>query len=184
MFLNCTRLGGPVQAPSLSFEPWCWRARRPRSGRSGMVAPEMTVFPFNSTLTVFPLTVISKWFHSPTALSAWVLGVAAARSSGEVRGSQPRRDLRPMACRFARPQGRVVHDSRELDLHLDRAVLVEVPVEPIVIVAHGRDHRDRQPARPARLRPPVPPVGVLPEQAHVFLVQTDRVLDGHDPPVV
>ena len=52
-----------------------------------MVAPAITVLPFRTTFTVLPLTVISKWFHSPTGLSAWVLGVAAARSSGEWPGS-------------------------------------------------------------------------------------------------
>ena len=52
-----------------------------------MVAPEMTVLPLSATRTVLPLTVISKWFHWPTGLSAWVLGVAAARSSGDVFGS-------------------------------------------------------------------------------------------------
>ena len=49
-----------------------------------MVAPGITVVPLSSTLTVLPLTVISKWFHSPTGLSAWCMGVTAARSSGGV----------------------------------------------------------------------------------------------------
>ena len=35
-------------------------------------------------MTVFPRTVISKWFHSPTGLSACVRGVTAARTAAGV----------------------------------------------------------------------------------------------------
>src|SRR4051812_2772924 len=44
----------------------------------------MTVTPFRTTVTVLPLAVISKWFHSPTGLSARCRGVTAARRSGGV----------------------------------------------------------------------------------------------------
>ena len=58
----------------------------PARGREewGSSPPGMTVMPFSTTLTVLPRTVISKWFHSPTGLSAWVRGVTAARTSAGV----------------------------------------------------------------------------------------------------
>ncbi len=52
-----------------------------------MVAPGMTVLPLSTTVTVLPRTVISKWFHSPTGLSACVRGVTAALTSAGVLGS-------------------------------------------------------------------------------------------------
>src|SRR6266851_1465371 len=85
-FLNWTRLGGPTQTPPLLF-PWCWKASLPRSGMLGMVAPGITVFPLSEIVTVLALTVISKWFHSPTGLSACVIGVAAAFRAGGLLGS-------------------------------------------------------------------------------------------------
>ncbi len=56
-------------------------ARQVRDGCAGM-----TVTPFKTTETVWPRTVISKWFHSPTGLSARVRGVTAARTLAGVWG--------------------------------------------------------------------------------------------------
>ena len=53
-------------------------------GQAGDRRPASTVPPLRTTLTVFPFTVISKWFHSPTGLSAWSLGMTAARTSGGI----------------------------------------------------------------------------------------------------
>ena len=66
----------------LRFAPWCCSASFPRAGKSSICAPSITVLPFNTTVTDFPRTVISNWFHSPTGLSACVRGVTAARTAG------------------------------------------------------------------------------------------------------
>ena len=41
--------------------------------------------------------------------------------------------------------------SGELDLHLDFAALIEVPVEPVVVIADGGEKRDHQPPRSPHL---------------------------------
>ena len=69
-------------------------------------------------------------------------------------------------------------DAGQLDLELDVAVLVEIPEEAVLVVLDRRDRRDDQPARAAHLRVVgQPAVGVLPEDAEVFLVHADGVLD-------
>jgi hypothetical protein len=67
-------------------------------------------------------------------------------------------------------------DAGQLDLALDAAVLVEVPEDPVVVVADRRERRDDQPARPADVRPAGPHVLVPPERAVVLLVHADGVL--------
>ena len=74
------------------------------------MAPGMTVLPLSTTLTVLPLTVISKWFHWPTGLSAWVRGVTAARTSARCFG------IRPHAIHLARS------NRPAPDVHLKPAV--------------------------------------------------------------
>lgn len=63
-----------------------------------------------------------------------------------------------------------------LGLQLDGAVQVQVPVEPVVVVADGQEERDDESSRPPHLGHPVEHVGVLPQHAVVLLVQADRVL--------
>jgi hypothetical protein len=89
-----------------------------------------------------------------------------------------RHDRRRGVCRAVRHR-RGGQDAGELDLQLQRAVLVEGPVEAVVVVAHGRDRRHDQP-------PPAPDLGaaahqvvVLPADADVLLVEADGV--GHGP---
>ena len=67
----------------------------------------------------------------------------------------------------------------ELDLELDRAVLVEVPEEAVVVVADRRERRDHEPPRAAHLARAVAPLDVAPEHADVLLVDADRVRDRH-----
>ena len=73
-----------------------------------------------------------------------------------------------------------------LDLHADRAVLIEVPEEAVDIVADGRDRRDNQPAGSHGAHLAGPRVRMLPEQAEILLVHADRVLylARFAPPVV
>ena len=90
------------------------------------------------------------------------------------RGAEAGRHLgrvRVVAARMARGE----HDPGHLDLALDRAVQVEVPVEAVVVVADGGEERHDEPALPPRLRRAVEDVGVLPEDAEVLLVDADRV---------
>ena len=87
MFLNCTRLGGPVHWPSFRLPPWCCSASGPRAGRSGIVAPGITSLPLRTVdrlaldgdLEVVPL--------ADRACRPASAGVTAARSSGGVFGS-------------------------------------------------------------------------------------------------
>ena len=69
-------------------------------------------------------------------------------------------------------------DAGQLDLKLDVAVLIEVPEKAILVVFHGRDGGDDQPARAADFRGVQPAVGVFPQDSVVLLVHADGVLDG------
>ena len=104
------------------------------------------------------------------------------------RAGQVRRHLVPRDLRIVVRDRRRLDDPGRLDLHLPAAVLVEVPVEPVVVVAHRRDRRNDQPPRPPhpRLRRPRlrVAVGVLPEDAEILLVDADRVPDRPRPPAL
>src|SRR3989454_8734972 len=63
-------------------------------------------------------------------------------------------------------------------LQLDGAVLVEVPEEAVLVVAHGRDGRDGQASRAPHLDLAGAKVRVLPQDAEVLLVHADGVLEG------
>ena len=70
-----------------------------------------------------------------------------------------------------------VEDAGELDLELDGAVLVEDPVDAVFVVGRREDVRDDELARPRHDDRVVAEVGVLEEDARVFLVDADGVLD-------
>ena len=92
----------------------------------------------------------------------------------DVRGDQ-RAVARPLAVGDC-----AVRDhAGELDLVLDAAVLIEVPVEAVLVVAHRGDGRDHQPPGTPDLDEAAPEIEVLPEDPGVLLVQADRVLDRH-----
>ena len=67
------------------------------------------------------------------------------------------------------------HDPGELHLQLHGAVEVEVPVEPVLVVADGGDGADHQAARPAHLGAARDHVDMLPEDGVVLLVHADGV---------
>ena len=95
-----------------------------------------------------------------------------------IRGVELRGDEVAVRRRLARAGGPQREDAGQLDLELDRAVLVEVPEEAVLVVLDRRDRRDDQPPRPPDLgRVGQAAVGVLPEDAVVFLVHADGVLD-------
>ena len=79
-------------------------------------------------------------------------------------------DVSPSGQRLGR------HDAGELDLELDRAVQVEVPVEAVLVVADRRDEADDQATRAAHLGATAVEVDVLPEDSVVLFVNADRVL--------
>ena len=93
------------------------------------------------------------------------------------RPGQPGRDLGGVRVAVTRV-GRGEQDPGRLDLELDRAVQVEVPVEAVVVVAHRGEVGDHEPALAAGLGRAVEDVGVLPQDAEVFLVDADGVGDG------
>ena len=75
-------------------------------------------------------------------------------------------------------EGGGLHDARQLGLELDGAVLVEVPVEAVVVVPDSGEEADDEAPRTARLADAGPEFIVLPEDAVVFLVHADGV--AHD----
>ena len=81
------------------------------------------------------------------------------------------------ASRRAAPRRR--EDAGHLHLELDRPVLVEVPVEAVLVVSDGGDERDDEPAGAADLGVAAAPVDVLPEEAEVLLVDADGVGHGN-----
>lgn len=68
-------------------------------------------------------------------------------------------------------------DAGQLDLELDARVLVEVPVEAVVVVPGGGEERHDQPPGPPDLGVAGAEIGVLPADTGVFLVQADGVRD-------
>ena len=69
------------------------------------------------------------------------------------------------------------HDPGRPHLALDVAVLVEAPVDQVLVVGHGGVDGHHHPALPPHLGPTVDRVDVLPQHGVVFLVQADGVLD-------
>ena len=94
-----------------------------------------------------------------------------------VRRAQVLPEATPVARPLAVCEARGQDDARELHLALDRAVLVQVPVEGVLVVVRRSDRRDDEPARAPHLDVAGHGVRVLPEEAEVLLVQADRVLD-------
>ena len=83
----------------------------------------------------------------------------------------------PFGCGWPSRQRRGHHDAGGPDLALDVAVLIEPPVDQVLVVGDGDVERDRQPAHPAHLGAGVV-VDVLPQHGVVFLVDADGVGDG------
>src|SRR5439155_8403491 len=82
-----------------------------------------------------------------------------------VRRVETRRDALPVRRHGA---GRVpggLKDPGELHLELQRAVLIEVPVEAVLVVADGRYRRDHEASAPTDLGVAGVHVDVLPEDA-------------------
>src|SRR3954454_21460712 len=94
-----------------------------------------------------------------------------------VRRVQAGADDRAVLGRLTDVVGTHREHAGELDLVLDRAVVVEVPEVPVLVVADGDDRRDDEPTQPPHLHLLRAEVGVLPRDACVLLVHADRVLD-------
>src|SRR5215207_3903211 len=73
-----------------------------------------------------------------------------------------------------RPRGK---NPGQLDLALDRAVLIEVPEDAVVVVADRRERGDHQPTGAPHLGLVRPHVHMPPEDTVVLLVHADGVLD-------
>ncbi len=85
-------------------------------------------------------------------------------------------DLGGVAGVFAGGGGGGLHQAGGLGLELDGAVLVEVPVEGVVVVAEGGDEGNHQAAGAAALGGEVGEhIGVFPQKAVVLLVDADGV---------
>ncbi len=79
---------------------------------------------------------------------------------------------------FAGWHGGGLDDAGEFCLELDRAVLVQVPVEAVVVIADGREERDDEAPRAADLEQAVAEFVVLPGNSVIFFMHADGVL--HD----
>ena len=77
---------------------------------------------------------------------------------------------------FAGCHGRSLDDACKLGLELDRAVLVEIPVEAVVVVADGREEGDHETARAAHFEDAVAELVMLPEDSVVLLMHADGIL--------
>lgn len=70
-----------------------------------------------------------------------------------------------------------VEDTRQLDVELDGAVLVEDPVDAVLVVCGSEDVRDDEAPTPGDDGRVIAEVSVLEQDARVLLVDTDCVLD-------
>ena len=94
------------------------------------------------------------------------VGIELGRDDGAVPG-----------CLTLRDAGGV-DDARELDLHLDGPVLVEIPEEPVLVVADGGDAGHHQTPGATHLGLADAPVGVFPQDAVILLVHAHGVGNG------
>ena len=85
-------------------------------------------------------------------------------------------DQRAVRMWLPRRERRGHHDAGGADLAFDVAVLVQPPVDQVLVVGDGDVERDRQPPHPAHLGADVV-VDVLPQHGVVFLVDADGVGD-------
>ena len=95
------------------------------------------------------------------------------------RAAQALGDHAAPGIRLAGRDRRRLDDAGQLGLELDGAVLIEVPVEAVIVVADGREERDDEAARAAHLEGVVAELVVLPEDAVVLLMHADGVLHHH-----
>ena len=84
----------------------------------------------------------------------------------------------PPFCVLARVHGVGVEDAGELDLELDGAILVEDPVDAVLVVGRREDVRDQQFAPSCHDDGVVSEISMFEQYARVFFVDADGVLDG------
>src|SRR5438309_546413 len=96
------------------------------------------------------------------------------------RREESRCHKRTMLRRNIRRDSSGVHNTSQFDLELDHTILVEIPVETVLVVAHRGDERDDQASRTAYLGLVRAPIDMLPEQAKVLFMHTDRIWQWHE----
>ena len=88
-------------------------------------------------------------------------------------------DLRAPAFEiFVWVHGVCVEDASELDFKLDGTVLVEDPVDAVLVICSSEDVRDDESAAPSHYHRIVSEISVFEEDTGVFFVDADCVLDG------
>ena len=158
MFLNWTRLGGPVPLAVLPLRAVVLEARCGRApGRSGIAAPGITVLPFRTTLTVLP----SDRDLEPVPLADRLVGLHAGRDGGASSGGRP--GIRADAVHLARAD----RPAPDVDLILAAAAEVDAGI--------GVGQRE-----PQLLAVDVPGVGAVGQDVGDVSVDVGRLLD---PPV-
>src|SRR6185437_11096756 len=88
-----------------------------------------------------------------------------------------RRNHCPVRARLARRDGPYRENASQLDLVLDRTVLVEVPEEAVLVVADGRNAREYKPPGAPNFRTRIA-IDVFPKDAVVLFVKADGVFDA------
>ena len=79
---------------------------------------------------------------------------------------------------FARVHGVGIEDAGEFDLELDGAVLVEDPVDAVLVVGRREDVRDEKLSSSCHDDGVISEVGMLEQDPRVFFMDADGVLDG------
>ena len=72
------------------------------------------------------------------------------------------------------------NDTGQLDLHLNRAVQIQIPEEAILIIPDRKERADHQTSRASDFRGCGQQVPMLPQHAVIFFVHADGVFDGID----
>ena len=90
-----------------------------------------------------------------------------------------RRHQRPVLGCLAGRHRRGIYDAGQFHFQLYRAILVEVPEEPVLVIADRRNAGHYETPRAPHLGLARTPVAVLPQDAVVFFMQANRVGDGH-----
>ena len=94
-------------------------------------------------------------------------------------GIELRRHQRPVLGCLARRHSGSVYDAGQFHFQLYRAILVEVPEEPVFVVADRRDAGPYETPRAPHLGLAGTPITVLPQDAVVFFMQANCIGDGH-----
>jgi len=85
----------------------------------------------------------------------------------------------PSFCILAGAQSIGIQNTRELNLKLNSGILVKYPIYTVLVIGRGEGMRNHKLAPTSDNNGVVSVISVLEKNTCVFLVDADRVLDGH-----